>query len=382
MAKKNPIKKREQGSQKPNPNTPGNPKKYMGDAEWEQYNEPQGVNSPAAKRIMKKESFSSMVDKEMKENFGGMDGDLGMMTPARMAPDKTFTDPITDPQSFEKIGNAKAPTKAVKRTVKKSYQDKDFEKELAESNIEFDNNVEYLKSLGDQMQEVLRGTLSQIEWASDKAKSSSLRAVKVREWLKSEEGKQRIINDWVKDGAPLPHIDGMGDTYPSQGDQFMDWTRDYIHDPRDEWERQQEIKNQGPDAWGAYVKQYMAEMVRVPVYTLISGDYEVRAKEKRMGHARVVDGVIAELICSDSDDESYRGEVLTNLLKTIIEEADLQNSPLSLQLADRDDEDMKRFLERFGFRAIGHGVMQRMAGAVSPPSVQYTDGMEDEELDR
>lgn len=255
MAKKNPIKKREQGSQKPNPNTPGNPKKYMGDAEWEQYNEPQGVNSPAAKRIMKKESFSSMVDRKMKETFGGMDGDLGMMSPARMAPDKIFTDPITDPQSFEKIGNAKAPTKTVKRTVKKSYQDKDFEKELA-------------------------------------------------------------------------------------------------------------------------------EMVRVPVYTLISGDYEVRAKEKRMGHARVVDGVIAELICSDSNDESYRGEVLTNLLKTIIEEADLQNSPLSLQLADRDDEDMKRFLERFGFRAIGHGVMQRAAGAVSPPSVQYTDGMEDEELDR
>ena len=263
MAKKNPIKKRKQGSQSPNPNTPGNPKKYMGDNEWEQYNEPQNpkksmVNPEGFKAIGIGETLTELVNKEMTENFGGQLGDMGMMTPMHGS-DGKFAIPdapmVIDPRAGEKVTGNKAPTKKVAKTVKKSYQDENFEDELS-------------------------------------------------------------------------------------------------------------------------------EMIRVPIFTLISGDYEVMDCETKMGYARVVDGVIAELVCTDSAKETYRGEVLTNLLKTIIDEADMQNSPLSLQLADKDDEDMKRFLERFGFRAVGHGVMQRTAGAVSPPSVQYTDGMEDEEPDR
>lgn len=255
MPKKNPIKKRVQGSQKPNPFTPGTPSKYMGKTtDVEQYHEPQGINSPAAKRVMKRESFSDLVDKEMvDETFGGSLGDMGMMTPMRGGDGKFAipqTQVVIDVETGEKMAGSKAPTDKVKKTVKKSYQDKDFEDELN-------------------------------------------------------------------------------------------------------------------------------EMVRVPVFTLISGEYEVMDCEKPVGHARVHDGVIAELVCADGADESYRGEVLTKLLKTIIGEADAQNSPLSLQLTDKDDDDMKRFMERFGFRDVGHGIMRRTAGAISPPSVHYSDGMDE-----
>ncbi len=524
MPKKNPIKKRKQGSQKPNPIPVGKPEQYMGDKEWEQYNEPQGAKKdmvnpeglggisigeairrvvnqvmgtvanvlenptksqmeailqryidldgiadehgnlylwsvdaaehadvarefgidPARavffvygltdpERVVYISSYGMMhrdhdlVKKILSTNkgylrvfkgapvdtsemeWGEMRGDMaakldrereqraapyeglseqideemgplgGFMAPLRGS-DSKFAIPdnmaIIDPESFEfsSLGktkkDAKKVRKQVNKNIKKQKSNPNFEKELTES------NVEYLKSLGDQMQEVLQGVIKAVEWSADKSKTSSLRAVKVRDWLNTDEGKQRVINDWVEVGAPLPLLDGMGPDYKHQGEEFMSWLRGYLHDSDDERRRQEQARNRGSDAWRAYVKQYMSEMIRLPIFSLISGEYEVRNGEQIAGFARVKDGVIEELTCASGAEEDYRGEVLTHLLNTIVEEADMQNSNLSLQLQNKDDDDMKRFLERFGFKHVGHGVMQRTAGAVRPPSVQYTSGQE------
>ena len=42
---------------------------------------------------------------------------------------------------------------------------------------------------------------------------------------------------------------------------------------------------------------------------------------------------------------------------------------LAIPLDNPDDLQHKRFLERFGFREVGKGVMKRNAGSVTPPSV-------------
>lgn len=254
MAAKGPIQRR-QGREKPfrHAHATDDPKKYMGAAEWEQYNEPQGVESPVAKRVMqRKKSLSQMVDEEL--------GPLGgFMAPLRggdgyfAIPDTT---PATDPNMLDRA--AKTENKRQAKQVRKQ------------------------------------------------------------------------VNKTVKRGQ-------------------SDLTRD------------------------------VSEMIRLPIFSMISGDYEVKNGETVVGRAHVKDGVITELVCATDAGESYRGQILTYLLSTIVEEADRQNSNLSLQLKDKDDDDMKRFLERFGFHAIGHGIMQRSSGAIRPPSVPYPGDMEDRE---
>ena len=55
----------------------------------------------------------------------------------------------------------------------------------------------------------------------------------------------------------------------------------------------------------------------------------------------------------------------------LVRDADLTNANISMQINDQDDLEMKRFLERFGFRHVGDGVFRRTAGAITPPSVVY-----------
>jgi len=254
MASKGPIQRR-QGREKPfrHAQATDDPKKYMGAGEWEQYNEPQGIESAAARRVMhRKKSLSQMVDEEL--------GPLGgFMAPFRggdgyfAIPDKTST---TDSNLLDRAARAenKRQAKQVRKRVNKTIK---------------------------------------------RGRSGSSRSV--------------------------------------------------------------------------------SEMIRFPIFTRISGEYEVKNGETVVGRAHVRDGVVTELVCTTDAGESYKGQILTYLLNTIIEEADRQNSNLSLQLKDKDDDDMKRFLERFGFHAIGHGVMQRSSGAIRPPSVPYPGDMEDRE---
>jgi len=113
------------------------------------------------------------------------------------------------------------------------------------------------------------------------------------------------------------------------------------------------------------------EYIRKPQPNDFSADYEVRDDigEELLGFARVTKGVIELLSAKDTLQEDYSGHVYTQLLGTIIRDADDSNANLSILLARENDLSFMRFMERFGFRHIGEGIMKRNAGAIKPPGV-------------
>ncbi len=127
------------------------------------------------------------------------------------------------------------------------------------------DNVAFLNALKpDELNDILRGMLSGVQFLASKYSTSSLRALKVREMYKTHAGKQQIVNDWVKAGAPFPILDGMGNTsagpYKHQGEEFMAWESDYLRDSEEEYEKQQKIKAKGSEAWKEYTDAYLADI--------------------------------------------------------------------------------------------------------------------------
>jgi len=113
------------------------------------------------------------------------------------------------------------------------------------------------------------------------------------------------------------------------------------------------------------------EYIRKPQQNDFTADYEVRddVGEELLGFARVTGGVIELLSAKDTLKEDYSGHVYAQLLGTIIRDADDSNANLSILLARENDLNFMRFMERFGFRHIGEGIMKRNAGAIKPPGV-------------
>jgi hypothetical protein len=113
------------------------------------------------------------------------------------------------------------------------------------------------------------------------------------------------------------------------------------------------------------------EYIRKPQQNDFTADYEVRddVGEELLGFARVTGGVIELLSAKDTLKEDYSGHVYAQLVGTIIRDADDSNANLSILLARENDLNFMRFMERFGFRHIGEGIMKRNAGAIKPPGV-------------
>jgi hypothetical protein len=102
-----------------------------------------------------------------------------------------------------------------------------------------------------------------------------------------------------------------------------------------------------------------------------NADYTLRDDQdtEDIGEARIRYGVIELLACRNDFAEDFNGHVMSRLLTTIVQDADLANVNLAIQLSDSSDIQHKRFMERFGFRETGNGIMKRNAGSVRPPSV-------------
>lgn len=117
------------------------------------------------------------------------------------------------------------------------------------------------------------------------------------------------------------------------------------------------------------VKQ-VTEMVRRPSQRDFSSEYEIVSntgkEEEVIGKAIVEDGVITVLAAKEASSRPTR-EILTKLVGSIAKEADLSNANLSIRVEDRHDLDIVRFLERFGFRHVGEGILKRNAGSNMPP---------------
>lgn len=119
-------------------------------------------------------------------------------------------------------------------------------------------------------------------------------------------------------------------------------------------------------------KNKVTEMVRYPKHKEFNADYEVDECGEIVAKATIHAGVIDEFMVKDDvGGNDFRGKYMSGLMSAIVRDADLTNSNMSMQVYDPDDLEMKRFLERFGFRHFGDGVYKRTAGAITPPSVVY-----------
>ncbi len=396
MPKKNPIKKRRQGSQKPNPIPVGKPEQYMGDNEWEQYNEPQGakkdmvnpeglggikigeavvqVSSPifgsrAQVQVNPSVGTAKAIMEAYDDVMGLADGEnLYLWYNDEVKHDDVVKEVGADPnQSVYFVytyGRASDPERKV---VVSSWNMPHRNLRLVESI--FKSNPNYRKVFG------------RVEVDAGEMKDKLPKYVPGQP-KPSFAFTQRVSEEMGPLGGFMAPLRGSDSKFAIPDNMAIIDPESFEFSSLDQTKkdarkvRKQVNKNIRKQQSDPNFEDELNEMIRLPIFSLISGEYEVRNGEQIAGFARVKDGVIEELTCASGAEEDYRGEVLTHLLNTIIEEADMQNSNLSLQLQNKDDDDMKRFLERFGFKHVGHGVMQRTAGAVRPPSVQYTSGQE------
>lgn len=119
------------------------------------------------------------------------------------------------------------------------------------------------------------------------------------------------------------------------------------------------------------VNKILAEAIPRVTPSDYSADYDLRDDENQesIGVASITHGVIELLSVRNDVIEDYNGHIMSRLLSTIVRDADAANAHLAIPLDNPDDLQHKRFLERFGFRAVGEGIMKRNAGSVTPPSV-------------
>ena len=117
------------------------------------------------------------------------------------------------------------------------------------------------------------------------------------------------------------------------------------------------------------------ETIRKPQFGIMNTDYEVQDEAGNViGVCEIHDNVIEKLMTKTTDEE-YLGKILRNLLSVLVREADRIKAPLRMQLQPGSRDDLKRFLERFGFRHVGDNIMKRVEGSVTPPSVIMATGI-------
>lgn len=115
-------------------------------------------------------------------------------------------------------------------------------------------------------------------------------------------------------------------------------------------------------------------MIRHPVFQLITQKYEVFESDDDkppVGKASVTNGLIESLLIQKDAPETFYGQILNGLLRSICEDADHHGSNLSIKVAEPNAVRLKRFLERFSFRQTHEGIYKRTSGSFIPPSVVY-----------
>ena len=400
----NTVKK---GSQKryKHPMATDDPEKYIG--KWETYDEPQGIGTKAAKKTMEDVSDAKTATQKTME-----EGDMGPLfsrgftnssTGRGAVPPETEFDPKELPNPLrpgKKLPGSKAPGRQVSKTVNKSIKNKVrrpnapvTEVTLNElfgggakypyewggdhlAGIDVNDDVSILvgfeTSLGALPSappgvNVGFGSITADGIPHQGIDRESL-GLSTKELIGIFNTVIEIVQKWVEKNKPdrvyFIAVESMKGIYPKLLKMFV---------PSQEWTTSKgnaTIMGRNMDVYKLERKDQVDEMVRLPIQTKFNADYEVKDGERLVGQATVTDGVIEDLMINqDETEEDFKGHALSVTLGTIIRDADLQGANLAMKIVDLEDQDMKRFLERFGFRHTGEGVFKRTAGSITPPSV-------------
>jgi hypothetical protein len=130
-----------------------------------------------------------------------------------------------------------------------------------------------------------------------------------------------------------------------------------------------------PGAMNDIIDEQVESILREAVPRVMAPDYSADYElmddrdEEVIGVASITHGVIEALSVRNDLAVNFEGHIMSRLMNTIIRDADNANANLAIAMTDPDNLRQKRFLERFGFRDTGRGILKRNAGSVTPPSV-------------
>lgn len=128
---------------------------------------------------------------------------------------------------------------------------------------------------------------------------------------------------------------------------------------------------------GIRVKKKVYETIRKSVMVFLNSDYVVvDDNNEKVGVAQVMNGTIENMAVKKGVELAFKGQVLDRLMQQIVKDADTINANLSIQVIPDEIDEIKTFLERFGFRHVGDNIMRRTAGSIRPPSVIRNSSLE------
>ena len=369
------------------------PSKYVG--KWEEYTEPQGINSKAGKKMTKTEaSIGPARTRGMSNSSTGLGA-----APPQIDIEQTPWQKKTNGK--QKMAGHKAPKVVVRRNVNKSTKNKNRKLNSPVTEVFGDSSnsfpydsdpsgwttidvgieglevvvgMEDIKSYNPDLPPGVNiGMVTQTENGINMGIEPAKVGMSTKDTIKLFNTLMNITREYVEVNDPdrlyFVAVKPMEGIYQRLIRRFVN---------TDEWNIKI-IKGVPIPMIGGKLNAYMIEKKnlvteanRLPAHKQFNADYDVQDGEEMVAKATVNDGVIDEfMIRDDIGNDDFRGKYMSGMMSAIVRDADMTNSNMSMQINDQDDLEMKRFLERFGFRHVGDGVFRRTAGAITPPSVIY-----------
>ncbi len=358
------------------------PDKYIG--KWETYDEPQGIQSPAGKRVTK----GSSVTRQKKVS------EVHSLGPefTRTGADPNTVEPPELPRklrSKKRVPGAKSPMKKVLQQVSRSLKSKNRKIGSPISEV-----IDIGKPYPVEWQEMMGVPYAQFETSEDQyvVGFEPMQMAAAILGFELPVGVHKALNVGFTNltghlgKGELPRILAtvvhliQKVAQKEDVDSFVFMPDSQSHDKlyqrlikrftKDTGWKAETTEIAGMKGYVVANKQ-VSEMIRIPQSAPFNADYEIKDGEDLVGVAAVTDGVIEKFLVKSDIDEAFRGITISSMLGAIIRDADLQHANLSMQVTVQEDVEMKRFLERFGFRHVADGVFKRTAGAITPPSVIY-----------
>jgi hypothetical protein len=342
------------GSQKryKHPMATDDPKKYVG--KWEAYDTPQGLSRVKKKKV--KESLTSPVPYQWVEQ-----GEKGWYAKFQSGTEKFFV-AIAPTTSNPKLWTVMWDTEwfGVKKSVQEVFATilavlKDFFSKNRPDMIEFKPNNAKLMQVYKAISKAMAPELKRLGYDVDYRKPTFGVIRKIMH--------EDTEVSYVTRRAPTQNAIGAEELYPTD-----------VVAQRKSKKAPLKTVRQSVKALGGKLPR-LDETIRKPQFGILNIDYEVQDEAGNViGVCEIHDNVIEKLRTKITDEE-YLGKILRNLLSVLVREADRIKAPLRMQLQPGSRDDLKRFLERFGFRHVGDNIMKRIEGSVTPPSVIMATGI-------
>ncbi len=385
LHEKGPIIGAPKGSQKDARMGTDDPAKYMRGGEWEAYREPQGVNSNAGKIAGgKKKGTTRTKNKKMSESVNDLMASAFWFNPYtdQTVPEQKWTTPRAQNGSHAMAAVADLDLDFPPGTEVSTENEQQI---LANA---FEHG--WIRGLNMDGHVVLQG-------GSKSHAKDAFRAVRPSMQALARAGASNKVTIGSTDGFSHSYVvesiqpSGAGDSNDMVARDGVGITMDLVVDTNKQNKGRhkmpgseaptkkvvKQVKKSLDNRPGNVsdineaVEQILNEAIPRVMPRDYTADYELLddKSEDVIGVAKIEHGVIEVLSVRNDLAEDFEGHIMSRLLSTIVRDADLADANLAIAMDNPGNLGQKRFLERFGFRETGGGILKRNAGSVTPPSV-------------